>query len=152
MRITPAASAPVTSALTQPTAGARTAAQVSASSPAPASTSPAMSSCGRGPRLSRSRDADRAATPSPTGTFSQKIHCQEMPCTTAPPTTGPAATPRPVMPPQIPIAAPRFSTPNASLIKVSVSGTITAPPAPCTTRAAMSSRPPVTARPGPSRR
>ena len=98
-----------------------------------------MSSCGLGPRLSRSRDADSAATASPTGTFSQKIHCQEMPCTTAPPTTGPAATPRPVMPPQIPIAAPRLAAPNASLIKVSVSGTSTAPPAPCTTRAAMSS-------------
>ena len=56
----------------------------------------------------------------------------------APPTTGPAATPRPVIPPQIPMAAPRFSAGNASLIRVRVSGTSRAAPAPCTTRAVMS--------------
>ena len=42
------------------------------------------------------------------------------------------------MPPQIPMAAPRFSAGNASLIRVRVSGTSMAAPAPCTTRAAMS--------------
>ncbi len=31
----------------------------------------------------------------PTGTFSQKIHCQEIPSTTAPPTSGPIATAQP---------------------------------------------------------
>ena len=98
-----------------------------------------MSSCGRGPRLSVSRRAASAAVASPTGTFSQKIHCQDAPCTIAPPTTGPAATPRPVTPPQMPMAVPRCSTGNASLIRVRVSGTRRAPPAPCTTRAAISS-------------
>ena len=90
------------------------------------------------PRLSRSRTADSAATASPTGTLIQKIHCQEMPWTTAPPTIGPAATPRPVMPPQIPIAAPRLSGGNASLISASVSGSSTAAPEPWITRPAIS--------------
>jgi hypothetical protein len=70
--------------------------------------------------------------------LTQKIHCQDRPWTIAPPMTGPVATPRPVMPPQIPIAAPRFSAGNAPLISVRVSGTSIAAPAPCTTRAAMS--------------
>jgi hypothetical protein len=42
------------------------------------------------------------------------------------------------MPPQIPIAVPRFSSGNASLIKVSDSGSTMAAPTPCTARAATS--------------
>jgi hypothetical protein len=61
-----------------------------------------------------------------------------MPPTTAPPMTGPMATPRPAMPPHSPIAAPRLSTENASLISVRVSGITIAAPAPCTARAATS--------------
>ena len=41
----------------------------------------------------------------PTGTFSQKIHCHEMPSTTAPPTSGPIATARPAMPDHAPSAS-----------------------------------------------
>ena len=129
---------PATSGLPQPTEGARTGAQVSANSPATARAMPARSSCGLGPRLSVSRSRDSPATASPTGTLSQKIHCQDSPWTIAPPTTGPVATPSPVMPPQSPMAAPRFSAGNASLISVRVSGTSIAAPAPWTTRAAMS--------------
>ena len=51
---------------------------------------------------------ERQTASTPIGTFSQKIHCQSRPSTTAPPTTGPTATPRPLMPPQIPIAALRM--------------------------------------------
>jgi hypothetical protein len=56
---------------------------------------------------------------------------------TAPPSTGPAATPSPVTPPQIPIAAPRFATGNASTMSVKVSGMRIAAPAPCTARQAI---------------
>ena len=42
------------------------------------------------------------------------------------------------MPPQIPIAVPRFSAGNASLIRVSETGSTMAAPAPCTARAAIS--------------
>ncbi len=82
--------------------------------------------------------AARGIIAMPMGTFSQKIHCQDSPSVTAPPSTGPAATPRPVTPPHTPMAMPRFSAGNASLIKVRVSGRSTAAPAPCTTRAVMS--------------
>src|SRR5262249_59654282 len=61
-----------------------------------------------------------------------------MPSITAPPTTGPAATASPAIPPQIPMAAPRFSAGKAALISVSVSGITIAAPAPCTARAAIS--------------
>ena len=70
--------------------------------------------------------------------MSQKIQCQSMPLTTAPPTTGPAATASPVIPPHTPIAAPRLSLGNASVIRVRVSGVTIAAPAPWKTRAAIS--------------
>ena len=60
------------------------------------------------PVLSRSSDASGSRT-SPTGTFSQKIHCHEIPSTTAPPTSGPIATARPAMPDHAPSASPRCS-------------------------------------------
>ncbi len=72
----------------------------------------------------------------PIGTFSQKIHCQAIPCTIAPPTNGPSATPRPLIPPQMPSAAPRRSGGKASLTSVSVSGVTIAAPTPCRARAA----------------
>ena len=74
----------------------------------------------------------------PNGTLSQKIHCQAMPSTTAPPTSGPSATPRPLIPPQIPSAAPRLAGGNASLTSVSVNGVTIAAPNPWIARAATS--------------
>ena len=138
IRTAPAVSAPITSPLPQPTDGARTGAQTRASSPALISGRPTRSRRGRGPRLSVSRNADAMAAATPTGTLIQKIHCQEMPWIIAPPSSGAVATPRPVMPPQIPMAVPRFSSGNASLISVSDSGSTMAAPAPCTERAAIS--------------
>ncbi len=133
--MTPASTVVTTSVLTQPTLFARTRPHVTPSAPAPARTSPTMSSCGRAPKLSLSREIASGISAMPTGTLSQKIQCQLIPLTTAPPTTGPIATPSPVMPPHSPIAAPRFSTGNASLISVRVSGMTIAAPAPCTARA-----------------
>ena len=91
-----------------------------------------------GPRLSCSSASATGTSAMPIGTFSQKIHCQEKPSTTAPPTTGPSATPRPDTPDQMPSASPRLSAAKASLSRVSDSGVITAPPRPCTARAAIS--------------
>ena len=61
-----------------------------------------------------------------------------MPWMIAPPRSGAIATPRPVIPPQIPIAVPRFSSGNASLISASDTGRTMAAPAPWTARAAIS--------------
>ena len=74
----------------------------------------------------------------PTGTLSQKTHCHEMPSITAPPTSGPLAIAMPPTAPQIPSATPRRAAGNASERIVSVSGITSAPPRPCTARAAMS--------------
>ena len=74
----------------------------------------------------------------PIGTFSQKIHCHEMPSTTAPPTSGPIATAKPAIPDQAPSAAPRRSADTAPLRIVRVSGVTIAPPRPCRARAAIS--------------
>ena len=72
------------------------------------------------------------------GTLIQKIQCQEMPSTTAPPTIGPSATPVPLMPDQMPRAAPRRFSGKALASRVSVSGATMAPPMPCSARAATS--------------
>ena len=74
----------------------------------------------------------------PTGTFSQKTQCHEMPLTTAPPTSGPNATARPLMPPHAPRKTPRRSSGTPAERIVSVSGITIAPPSPCTARAASS--------------
>ena len=70
------------------------------------------------------------------GTLIQKIQCQEMPSTTAPPTIGPSAMPVPLMPDQMPSAAPRRSAGKALASSVRVSGATIAPPTPCSARAA----------------
>ena len=126
----PPTSPPMTSPLLHPTLGARTAAQVSPNAPSATKMSPARSSCGRGPRLSRIFRAESTATTTPMGTLIQKIHCQEMYWVSAPPTRGPVVAPRPVTPPHMPIAAIRFSGGKASLIRARVSGSTAAAPAP----------------------
>ena len=69
------------------------------------------------------------------GTLIQKIQCQEMPSTTAPPTIGPSAMPVPLIPDQMPSAAPRRSAGKAPASSVRVSGATIAPPTPCSARA-----------------
>ena len=73
----------------------------------------------------------------PTGTLSQKTHCQTRPSTMAPPMSGPAATATPVIAPQAPSALPRIAGGVASMINASASGTAMPPPMPCRARAAM---------------
>ena len=126
----PEISAVSTVALVQPSASPRMTPNVIPNNPAPASARPRRSSALSGPCDSVSiRDASGISA-SPIGTLSQKIHCQEIPSTTAPPTSGPTATPRPLMPPQIPRAAPCLEGGNASETRVSVSGATSAAPNP----------------------
>ena len=89
------------------------------------------------PWLSRIFASTSGIAASPIGTFTQKIHCQSMPSTTAPPTSGPLATAMPVIALKIPIAAPRLGG-NAALSSARPSGRISAAPAPCSARAAIS--------------
>ncbi len=108
------------------------------SRPALASVRPGRSRLELGPWDSFSLRAESGISASPKGTFSQKIHCHEMPCTTAPPTSGPIATARPPIAPHAPSAAPRRSAGTAALRIVSVSGVRIAPPTPCAARATIS--------------
>ena len=82
----------------------------------------------------------RASTNStiPTGTLIQKIDCHDHPLVTAPPTSGPAATATPPMAPHTPSAWFLRSGRTAAESKVSDSGMMSAPPAPCTARAVTS--------------
>ncbi len=66
----------------------------------------------------------------PTGTLIQKMPCQFQPAMTAPPISGPAATPRPAMPPQMPIASGRRLGSTEPASSESDSGMMPAPPRP----------------------
>ena len=102
----------------------------------PSSATPGTSSRLSGTRVSGiSRSASGAAT-RPTGTLSQKIHCQASPSTIAPPTSGPQATAIPVTALNRPSAAPRRSGGNAAVSSAMPSVRSTAAPAPCATRMA----------------
>src|ERR1700728_804866 len=119
--------------------GDRHGAQISAAAPAETSTSPGMSSRVRGPRLSASPSRAPATAATPTGTFTQNTQCQDSPWVTAPPISGPTATPRPEIPPQMPMMAPRRSAGKAEVRIVRLSGVMNAAPSPCTARAVISS-------------
>ena len=97
----PAASEPTIDGLVQPSAFPFTSPQTTPSRPPLASARPGRSSALSGPWLSRSRANASGASSRPTGTFSQKIHCHEIPSITAPPTSGPLATAIPPIAPQI---------------------------------------------------
>ena len=84
------------------------------------------------------RVSARAATVSAIGRLSQKIQGHETPSTTAPPRSGPRGTLTPRTPVKIPIAFGRAGGGNASLSSATASGMISAAPAPCTARAAIS--------------
>ena len=77
---TPAASDPTISGLVQPCWFARTSPHTRPSAPAVTMATPGRSSRIDGPRLSRSRARPIGSTSRPSGTFSQKIHCHEIPC------------------------------------------------------------------------
>ncbi|GHG38044.1 hypothetical protein GCM10018980_10410 [Streptomyces capoamus] len=83
----------------------------------------------------RSRASGSAARPS--GTFSQKIQCQETCSVRLPPMSGPEATASPLTAPQMPYTVPRLAAGTAAVSRVSVSGIITAAPTPWTARAAI---------------
>ena len=103
-----------------------------------ASARPARSIGSRAPRLSASTRGAAIAAAIPTGTLTQKIQCQESELVSTPPAIGPSATPRPAIADQTPSALARRSAGTFVVSSVSVSGISTAPPAPWSTRAAIS--------------
>ena len=97
-----------------------------------------MSARTRAPKLFGRASSTSGTAMMPTGTLSQKIACQFQPSTTAPPISGPSATPRPAMPPQMPIAAGRSRSLTEPASRVSDSGMSAAAPTPWMARATMS--------------
>ena len=97
-----------------------------------------MSARSLAPKLLGSAMSARATEMTPTGTLIQKIACHTQPSSTAPPMSGPVATPRPVTPPQMPMASARRASGTAPTSSVSESGMIAAAPKPCRARATMS--------------
>ncbi len=77
----------------------------------------------------------------PTGTLTKKIQCQLRCSVRRPPTSGPIASASAAVPAQIPIAIPRSLGGKVAAMIESVAGFISAAPAPCTTRAAISMLP-----------
>ncbi len=141
-RTAPADRLPTISGLVHPSPWPRTRPKTSANRPVVTRPTPGRSRRVASPRLSRRKTAASGSRTTPSGTLIQKIHCHERPETTAPPTSGPSAMPRPLMPDQMPSAAPRRSGGNASASRVRVSGATIAPPMPCRARAATSSEAP----------
>lgn len=91
-----------------------------------------------GPWLSGIRLNTSGISASPIGTFTQKIHCQEIPWVIAPPTSGPPATASPLTAKKMPSAPPRFSGGKAAPTSARASVVTAAAPAPWTARAAIS--------------
>ncbi len=135
---TPAASEATTSTLSQPATLPRTRPQTMPSAPPVTSARPGMSSAVSGPWLSLIFARTNGMAISPIGTLTQKTHCQARPSTTAPPTSGPRATAMPVMALKMPMAAPRRSGGNEPVSSARPSGMISAAPAPCRARPAIS--------------
>jgi hypothetical protein len=77
----------------------------------------------------------------PIGTLTKKIQLQLMCSVRRPPTRGPIARARAEVPAQMPIAVPRWRGGKVAAMIESVAGFISAAPAPCTTRAPISSSP-----------
>jgi hypothetical protein len=126
-----------TGPLVQPCESPRTRPNTTPNSPALTSRTPGGSSRPAPPRLSLT-SATTGSTRMPIGTLIQKIHCHDAYSVIPPPITGPSATPSPLIPPHSPKASPRRSGATTLASSVSVSGMTTAPPSPCTARAATS--------------
>src|SRR5262249_20438757 len=72
-----------------------------------------------------------------TGRLMKNTQRHEACCTSQPPSTGPIAAVIEVNPDQVPIARPRSSVENETLIRARLLGTSSAPPIPCKLRAAI---------------
>ncbi len=89
-------------------------------------------------RLSGTCRAATAITIAASGRFSRKIQRQPGPSTSQPPRNGPTAADTPPRPDQRPTAAERSSGWNTAWSIASEPGVSSAPPMPCTARAAIS--------------
>src|SRR5664280_3570983 len=114
--------------------------------PALTNTTPTRSNGERLPRDSDSFHQASGIRAIPTGTFSQKMYCQDHPLVTAPPTSGPKAMAVPPIAHQIPSAKFLRSGGTAALNRDRDRGMIMAPPAPWRARA-MTSTPMLGAKP-----
>ncbi|PBC71282.1 hypothetical protein BX265_5879 [Streptomyces sp. TLI_235] len=115
-------------------------AYVTPASASAASTAPSTSNRPErsGSRVSGTWRADTAITTTATGRLSRKIHRQPGPSTSHPPRNGPTAAATPPSPDQAPTAAPRSSAWNTACSMASEPGVSSAPPTPCSARAAIS--------------
>ena len=105
----PRESAITIGSLLQPSRPASISPHTSASRPAVESAIPTPSSGCRGPYVSSSRVRASGISTIPTGTFSQKIQCQESVSVSAPPTTGPSDAAPAATAPHAPSTRPRRS-------------------------------------------
>ena len=123
-------------------------AYVSANRPTAEVTSPGTSGrCSRDvSRDSSIRNGIARRPAMPIGTLMKKIQFQLTCSVSRPPTSGPIARAMAETPAQMPIALPRSRGGNVAAMIDSVAGLISAPPRPCTTRAAIR-KPPLVARP-----
>ena len=128
----------ITPADPQPSSLPRTIACTRPSTAAPASTAPTTSMRARCPKSLFSTKYASGIAMRATGTLIQKIACQLQPSITAPPTSGPTATPRPEIPPQMPIASGRRSGATPPEMSASDRGSTPAAPKPWRARAAIS--------------
>ncbi|OIQ79190.1 hypothetical protein GALL_390710 [mine drainage metagenome] len=137
-KTTPPTNEPSTELLVQPAPLPRIKPSTIPKSPTETRPNPGRSSTADPPRPGANLVTTTGTKKIPRGTLIQKIHCQEKPWTTAPPTNGPSATANPLAAPQAANAAPRRAGGTAALKIVRVNGRTSAPPAPCTARAATS--------------
>ena len=105
-----------------------------------ASTAPAMSNrpCAVGSRLSGTCRLVTASTATASGRLIRKIQRQPIEPTIQPPRNGPIAPATPPSPDQAPMARGRSSAANVDWMMASEPGVSSAPPMPCSARAAIS--------------
>ena len=139
-RTSAAIAAPTTRAPVQPQSRPSTIASASSPSPAIASADPARSGSPVASSSTLSTIARRpiAYTSTPSGRFTRKTQRQSANSASRPPSGGPDAAASAAAAPHVPTAAARRPTGYSGRISASETGTVTAAPAPCTTRAATS--------------
>ncbi len=137
---TPTTAPPTTSGSSTPRPGASTSAAVTPARPSAPSTDPQTS--GRPPMV-LSHDSGTyflvsQITASPSGTLIRNASRHDHACTSSPPISGPIAPAIPPRPDHAPIALGRSSRTNDDWMIASAPGVSSAPPTPCSTRAATS--------------
>ncbi len=137
---TPTTTDPSTSGSANPRPGPSTSAAVTPASPSAPSTEPKMSGC---PPICSSHDSGTYRRVNHThssaiGTLTRNASRHDHSCTSTPPSSGPTAPAIPPSPDHAPIARARSARTNDDWMIASAPGVSSAPPMPCSTRAATS--------------